>query len=127
MVSRSPVQMFCRVIVLISLLMALRVVVTVWGDSGWQLDRGQMGKVGEEACDALWLAAGLSMDILMLDMAWVIVVLVVEVAAEVLMFQRVSPSWMTASSRDKIVEFVSGVRQVPDQIFQFKGSQGERG
>jgi hypothetical protein len=68
MVSRSPSQIFCRVIALISSPMALRVVVTVQGDSGWQLDQGQTGKVGEEACDTLWLVAGLSMDTLMLDM-----------------------------------------------------------
>jgi hypothetical protein len=37
------------------------------------------------------------------------VVLAVEVTAVVLMFQRVSVSQMTASSRDKIVEFVGGV------------------
>jgi hypothetical protein len=28
--------------------MALRVVVTVQGDSSWQVDFGQMGRVGEE-------------------------------------------------------------------------------
>jgi hypothetical protein len=60
--------MFLSVIALMSLLMALRVVVTVWGDSGWQLDRGQTGKVGKEAWDTLQLMAGLSMNILMLDM-----------------------------------------------------------
>jgi hypothetical protein len=102
---------------LISSLMALRVVVTVQGDSGWQLDWGQTGKVGEEAHDTLQLMAGLSMDILMLDIVWVIVVLAVEVAAEILMLQRVSPSWMTASSRDEIVKLVSGVRWVADQVF----------
>jgi hypothetical protein len=101
--------------------------VTVWGNSGWQLNQGQTGKVGKEAWDTLWLMAGLLVDILMLDMVWVIVVLAVEVTAEVLMFQRVSPSQMTASSRDKIVKLVSGVRWVVDQVFQFKRSQGERG
>jgi hypothetical protein len=40
--------MFCRVIASMSLLMALRVVVTMWGDSGRQLDFGQMGRVGKE-------------------------------------------------------------------------------
>jgi hypothetical protein len=66
--------------------------VTMQGDSSWQLDGGQMGKVGEEACDTLQLMAGLLMDILMLDMVWVIVVSAVEVTAEILMLQRVSPS-----------------------------------
>jgi hypothetical protein len=117
MVLRSPLQMFCRVIASISSLMALRVVVTMQGDSSWQLDWGQTGSVGKEAHDTLWLAAGLLMDILMLDMVWIIVVLAVEVVAEVLMFQRVSPSQMTASSRDRIVKLVSGVRWVVDQVF----------
>jgi hypothetical protein len=45
--------MFHRVIVSISLLMALKVVVTVQGDSSWQLDWGQMGSVGKEACNTL--------------------------------------------------------------------------
>jgi hypothetical protein len=67
----------------------------------------------------LWLVAGLLVDILMLDMVWVIVVSAVEVMAEVLMLQRVSPSQMTVRSRDKIMEFVSGVRQVTDKTFQF--------
>jgi hypothetical protein len=107
--------MFCRVMVLMSLLMALSVVVTMWGDSSCQLDFGQMGRAGEETQDALQLAAGLSMDILMLDMVWVIVVLAVEVVTEVLMFQRVSVSWMTVSSRDKIMKLVSGVGQIADQ------------
>jgi hypothetical protein len=94
--------------------MALSVVVTVWGDSGWQLDFGQMGRAGEETRDTLQLMAGLSMDILMLDIVQVIVVLAVEVMAEVLMFQRVSVSRMTVSSRDKIVKLVSCVQQVAD-------------
>jgi hypothetical protein len=51
--------------------MALRVVVTVWGNSSWQLDHGQTGRAGEEAHDTLQLAAGLVVDILMLDMIWV--------------------------------------------------------
>jgi hypothetical protein len=62
---------------LMSLPMVLRVVVMVWGDSGWELDFGQMGRAGKEACDTLQLAAGLVVDILMLDMVWVIVVSVV--------------------------------------------------
>jgi hypothetical protein len=119
--------MFCRVIASISSLMVLRVVVTMWGDSSWQLEQGQMGKVGKETCNTLQLIAGLSMDILTLDMVWVIVILAVEVMAEVLMFQRVSVSWMTVSSRGKYVELVGCIRQVADQVFQFEGSQDERG
>jgi hypothetical protein len=61
--------------------------------------------------------AGLLMDILMLDMVWVVVVLAVEVTAEMLMFQRVSPSWMTVSFRDEIVKLVSCVWWVVDQGF----------
>jgi hypothetical protein len=114
MVLRRPLQMFCRVIALLSSLMALRVVVTVWGNSSWQLDQGQTGKAGKEAHDTLQLVAGLSMDILTLDMVWVIVVSAVEVIAVVLMFQRVSVSQMTVSSRDKIVELVGCVGWIAD-------------
>jgi hypothetical protein len=106
MVLRSPSQMFCRVIVSISSPIALKVVVTMQGDSSGQFDFGQMGRAGEEAWDTLRLVTGLSVDILMLDIVWVIVILAVEVAAVVLMLQRVSMSWMTASSRDEIVELV---------------------
>jgi hypothetical protein len=60
----------------------------------------------------LWLMAGLLVNILMLDMVCVIVVLTVEVTAEVLMFQRVSMSQMAVSSRDEIMELVSGVQWV---------------
>jgi hypothetical protein len=104
---------------------ALRVVVTMQGDSSRQFDFRQMGRVGEETQDTLWLTAGLLVDILMLDIVWVIVISAVEVTAEVLMFQRVSMSQMTASSRDEIMEFVSGVQQVTEKVFQFKGSQSE--
>jgi hypothetical protein len=65
-----------------------------------------MGRAGKETHNTL---AGLSMDILTLDIVQVIVVSAVEVAAVVLMFQRVSMSWMTASSRDEIVELVGCV------------------
>jgi hypothetical protein len=51
-----------------------------------------MGRVGKETWDTLRLMAGLSMDILMLDIVGVIVVSAVEVAAVILMFQRVSVS-----------------------------------
>jgi hypothetical protein len=71
-----------------------------------------MGKAGKEAHDTLQLAAGLSMDILALDIVWVIVVSAIEVMAECVMLQRVSSSQMTASSRDKIVKLVSGVGEL---------------
>jgi hypothetical protein len=100
--------------VLMSLPMALRVVVTVWGNSSGQPDFRQMGRAGEETQDTLQLTAGLSVDILTLDIVWVIVVLAVEVMAEVLMFQRVSVSWITVSSRDEIMELVSGVWGIVD-------------
>jgi hypothetical protein len=106
--------MLYRVIVSILSLMAFSIVMTVWGNSSWQLDFGQTGRVGEETRDTLWLLAGLSVDILMLDMVGVIVISAVEIAAEALMFQRVSVSWMTASSRDEIVKLVSCVRWVAD-------------
>jgi hypothetical protein len=103
-----------KVIASMSSLMALSIVVTVRGDSGWQLDFRQMGRVGEETWDTLWLMAGLSVDILTLDIVWVIVVLAVEVVAVILMFQRVSVSQMTASSRDEIVKLVGCVRWIVD-------------
>jgi hypothetical protein len=40
--------MFCRVMASKSSPIVLRVVVTMWGDSGRQFDFGQMGRVGEE-------------------------------------------------------------------------------
>jgi hypothetical protein len=52
---------------------------------------------------------------LALDIVWVIVASAVEVTAEVLMLQRVSPSQMTVSSRDEIMKLVSGVRPVMDE------------
>jgi hypothetical protein len=119
--------MLCSVMASMSLLMALSIVVTVWGDSSWQPDFGQTGRVGEETWDTLQLMAGLLMDILMLDIVWVIVVSAVEVVAVVLMFQRVSVSQMTVSSRDEIVKLVGHVRWVVNQVLQFEGSQDERG
>jgi hypothetical protein len=62
--------------------MVLRVVTTVQGDSGWQLDWGQSGSTGEETQDTLQLLADSSMDILMLDIV-VIVVLAEDVITEV--------------------------------------------
>jgi hypothetical protein len=116
-----------RVIVLISSPIALRVVATMWGDSGWQFNWGQTGKVGKEACDTLQLMAGLLVDILMLDISLVVVVSAVEVVAVILMFQSMSPSQMTASSRDEIVELVGGVERIVDEGFQFERSQSEGG
>jgi hypothetical protein len=97
--------------------MVLRVVVTMQGDSSWQLDCRQTGRVGEETCDALGLVAGLLVDILMLDMVWVVVVLAVEVVAEVMMFKSMSVSQMTVSSRDEIMKLVSHVRWVANQVY----------
>jgi hypothetical protein len=108
--------MFWRVMVSMSSPMALRVVAMVWGNSGWEFDFRQMGRVDKEARNTLWLVAGLLVDILMLDIVWVVVVLAVEVTAVVLMFQRVSVSWMTVSSRGKIMKFVGGVRWVANQV-----------
>jgi hypothetical protein len=62
----------------------------------------------------------------MLDMVQVIVVPAVEVMTEVLIFQRVSLSRMTVSSRDEIVELVSCIGWIVNQVFQFEGSQGDR-
>jgi hypothetical protein len=92
--------------------MVLSVVVTVQGNSGWQFDFRQMGRVGKETWDTLQLTTGLSVDILTLDIVWVIVVSAVEVMAVVLMFQRVSVGQMTVSSRDEIVNFVGGIRWI---------------
>jgi hypothetical protein len=116
--------MFHRVMVLISSLIALRVVVTMRGDSSRQFDFGQMGRVGEETWDTLWLLTGLLVDILMLDIVWVVVVSAVEVVAEILMFQRVSVSRMTVSSRDEIVKLVGSIQWVVEESFQLEGSQG---
>jgi hypothetical protein len=55
------------------------------------------------------------------------VVSAVEVAAVILMFQSVSPSQMTASSRDEDMKFVGSVWRVTDEGFQLEGSQGESG
>jgi hypothetical protein len=107
--------------------MALRVVATVQGDSGWHLNWGKMGRVGKEAHDTLHVPAGLLVDILMLDISRVIVVSAVEVMAVVLMFQSVSPSQMTVSSRDKIVELVGSIGRIAYESLQFKRSQDERG
>jgi hypothetical protein len=57
----------------------------------------------------LELAAGLSMDMLMLDIVGVIVVLAVEVVAEILMLQGVSVSWVTAGPWFELVKLVGGV------------------
>jgi hypothetical protein len=87
MVLSSPSQIECKVTASMSSPMVLRVVATMCGESSWQLDQGQSGSVGEETQDTLQLVAGLSMDILMLDIVGVIVISVVEVVAEVLVLQ----------------------------------------
>jgi hypothetical protein len=75
-----------------------------------------MGRADKEAWDTLWLAAGLVMDILTLDMVWVIVVLAVDINAEIRMLESMSMSQMAVSSRDKIVEFVGHIQQVANQV-----------
>jgi hypothetical protein len=72
-----------KVMALISLPMALRVVVTVQGNSGRQFDFRQTGRVGKEPCNTLGVMVW---DILMLDITGVIVVLAVGVNTEVRMF-----------------------------------------
>jgi hypothetical protein len=96
-----------------SSLMALRVVATVRGDSSWELDFRQMGRAGKEVHNALGVSAW---DILMLDIAGVIVVLAVGVNAEVRMFQSMNVSQVAVSSRDEIVELVSCVRWIVNQV-----------
>jgi hypothetical protein len=81
-ISSNPSQIECKVMVSMSSPMALRVVATVQGESGWQLDWGQSGSVGEETQDTLQLAAGSSVDRVMLDIV-VVVVLAEDVIAEV--------------------------------------------
>jgi hypothetical protein len=65
--------------------MVLRVVMTVQGESGWQLDWGQSGSMGKETRDTLQLLAGSSVDILMHCIV-VIVVLAEDVVAEIRVF-----------------------------------------
>jgi hypothetical protein len=93
------------------------------GDNGWELDWGQSGRAGKETQNTLWLMAGLLVDILMLDIVGVIVISAVDVAAEILVLQRVSVSWMTASSRFEIVNLVSCVRGIAYEGRQIKGCQ----
>jgi hypothetical protein len=71
--------------------------------------------------------AGLSVDILTLDIVQVVVVSAVDVNAEIRVFESMSMSWMAASSRDEIVKLVGCVWWVADQVFQCEGSQDERG
>jgi hypothetical protein len=56
--------------------------------------------------------AGLSMDILTLDIVGVIVILAVEVMAEVLVFQRVCMSWMATSSWLELVKLVGHIGRI---------------
>jgi hypothetical protein len=49
---------------------------------------------------------------LMLDIVGVVVISAVEVAAVVLMLQRMSMSWMTASSWFELVIFMGCVRRI---------------
>jgi hypothetical protein len=48
MVLSNPSQIEHSITVSMSSLMVLRVMATVQGESGWQLDWGQSGSVGEE-------------------------------------------------------------------------------
>jgi hypothetical protein len=99
--------------------------VTMWGESSWQLDWRQSGRVGEETWDTLQVLAGLSVDILTLDIVGVVVVPTVEVVAEILVFQRVSMSWMTMSSGFELVKFVSHVGRIVYKSTQVEGHQSD--
>jgi hypothetical protein len=112
MVLSSPLQIEHKVMASMSSPMALRVVVTMWGESGWQLDQGQSGSTGKKTWDTLWVPTGLSVDILMLDIVGVIVILAVEVVAEILVLQRMSMSQMTMSSRFELIELVGGIGRI---------------
>jgi hypothetical protein len=125
MVLSNPSQIECNVTTSMSSLMALRVVATMQGESGWQLDQGQSGSAGEETWDTLRVLTGLSVDILTLDIVGVIVILAVEVMAEVLVLQRVSMSWMATSSRFELMEFVSGVERIVYEDLEFEGHQSD--
>jgi hypothetical protein len=83
--------------------------------------------VGKETWDTLQVPAGLLVDILMLDIVGVVVILAVEVMAEVLMLQRVSMSWMTTSSGLELVIFVGCIRRIAYEGLYVKGSQGVLG
>jgi hypothetical protein len=109
----SPSHIPLKVMALISLLMALRVVLTVWGDNGGQFDFRQMGRVGEEPHNTLGVTV---QDILMLDITGVTVVLAIGVDAEVRMFQSVNLSQVAVSSRDEIVKLVGCVWQIANQV-----------
>jgi hypothetical protein len=82
MVSSSPSQIERSITVSMSSPMALRVMTTMQGESGWQLDQGQSGSTGKETQDTLQLVAGSSVDILMLDIV-VIVVLAEDIVTEI--------------------------------------------
>jgi hypothetical protein len=105
MVSRSPSQIVRSITASMSSLMVLRVVATVRGESGWQLDWGQSGSVGEKTPDTLQLAAGSSMDILMLDIV-VIVVLAEDVVTEIGVFKSMCVCQMTMAAGFELVKFV---------------------
>jgi hypothetical protein len=73
-----------------------------------------MGRAGKETQDALQLVAGLSMDILMLDIV-VIVILAVEIIAEVGVLESVGVCWVTISSWLELMEFVSCIQRIADE------------
>jgi hypothetical protein len=125
MVSSRPSQIECKVTAPMSSPMALRVVATMQGESGWQLDWGQSSSAGKETWDTLWVLAGLSVDILMLNIVGVIVISAVDVAAEVLMLQSVTMSQMTMSSWFELVKFVSCIRGIAYESGQVEGHQSD--
>jgi hypothetical protein len=112
MVSSNLLQIEHNVTASMSSPMALRVVATMQGESGWQLDQGQSSSAGKETQDTLQVPTGLSVDILMLDIVGVIVILAVEVVAEVLMLQSVSVSQMATSSGLELVKLVGCIGRI---------------
>jgi hypothetical protein len=73
-----------------------------------------MGSAWTKTWDTLQLAAGLSMDILTLDIV-VIVVLAEDIMTEVEMLKGVNMGWMAVSSQFELMEFVCGVGWIVDK------------
>jgi hypothetical protein len=112
-----------KVVASMSSPMALRVVVTVWGDSGWQDDWREMGSAGDETRETLGTEAGSSVDKLMLDIVGVIVVLAEDVITEILVLERMGVHRMAAMAGFEFVKFVSGVRRVADKTGEVEWGQ----
>jgi hypothetical protein len=70
--------------------------------------------MGEETQDTLQLVAGLSVDILMLDIVD-IVVSAEDIITEVGVLECMGVHWMTVASRFELVKFVSCVWRVADE------------